>query len=1087
MGDKHRKGASGGNKGSAWSVVTGRRATRQQQQQLALKTNNAVVNGVAFESGGDNDNASENVKAQAKRGDDFNVLASFPIDLDVSSPAGRGDEVMVSESLFVTPVATSKAASASSRRRKGGASTGRRSSSQKSLSSKKLDIWNRLMNNLTRAIDDVYFMSEVECDSEQVMIVQKVIRNSMKDFESLASSIESQKHFEKEREEASKGSERKRMTVAWDVKKTIKVSPKHVELLSTLESDEDTSVEESSLDSETSFEGFLTREADENNGVNSESKAPAGGRKRAQSYDKPAKSKKEESDLAKPVKDGTSSRSNCAWREERNWGDIFANRARDLQAKLLSPDRQKLTPLEAKKRADEKQARASLLRKKRSRALAERLAKADETRQAIRSQQADKLEKKIQDMDQKIQRGRQLRDKHLAAIAGKAKSENMKVNEVIQITSLEAEDKRSALKERMQETEARRQEILAAVVERQRQTDAAIEEVQKRKQKLEEERLKLLAEEIQRKEQIQLKLQQERQQAAEAREALAKKQRMAAEENQRVQEHEAELIRKKIAGRLEEARTRRSLYLGQIKEKASLNKQDGERRDSGAFTSIPYLLSPAKDKKVPESPRIGENRESEYLQRHLEEFTSKIQHFSIPAPKAGARKKGGDDHLKKRFQKRMRDLKKHSSKNNVEGIHSLCMDTMHLLNSENDEHLNLARECGLVDYVLEGLSNRRESWPARTKLLLLRLLKVMTCNSTDTASYILSKDYFSEITNLLLLYTEADCFNPGQGSLHSNAVDILLPVMSKLLLVAQEKNLEDFESATGFFSCSGLLHQIRDSFSLFDPSKVKNDAIPTSIESCLRMLDAFSRCQETQIFDRASRLKASTRCLLAAFKDASMIGLPSLITTVLLHTSQTSEIDPSKFPRNFTTSAYFVVKILNNMAAHDYQSLQKIMGSADMKAESFHLLSSLLSYCTSLQATSMNHESSASKLLNEVILLVGNFVVLNPANQAVLHWGKSPTILEKLCQLPFNYFFTDELQKVLNPTLLAACFKNDRNREVTERNVSLKFVRVYLEKGKNKAEMDTKEVDRFALEHRFPLSLTQRAISWIGSSEEVKN
>ena len=118
--------------------------------------------------------------------------------------------------------------------------------------------------------------------------------------------------------------------------------------------------------------------------------------------------------------------------------------------------------------------------------------------------------------------------------------------------------------------------------------------------------------------------------------------------------------------------------------------------------------------------------------------------------------------------------------------------------------------------------------------------------------------------------------------------------------------------------------------------------------------------------------------------------------------------------------------------------------------------------------------------MNEVILLVGNFVVLNTANQPVLHWGKSPTILEKLCQLPFNYFLTDELQKVLNPTLLAACFENDRNREVIERNVSLKFVKVYLQKqAKGEKENVDKEVDRFALEHRFPLSLTQRAIEWI--------
>ena len=896
--------------------------------------------------------------------------------------------------MFVTSVATQKISGAgrgSGGQRRRGNSTGKKSSSQKTLSSRKMDIWSRLMTNLSRAIDDVYFMSEVECSSEQVKIVEKVLRNSLKDFESLASSIESQKHFEKEREEATNG-ERKRMTVAWDVRKTIKVSPKHLELLSTLENEEEDG-SSGELTPETSFDDFLHQETNENLGCGARPQdgAKASAQDGPGGADKVVKARK---DLEQVKVAGGGS--NWAWREERNWGDIFnkEERARDLQAKLLSPERQKLTPLEAKKRADEKQARASLFRKKKSRALAERLAKADETRQAIRSQQADKLEKKIHEMDQKIQRGRQLRSKHIAAIAGKAKSENMKVNEVIFITNLEAEDKKAALNERMQETEARRQEILAAVVERQRQTDAAIEEAQRRKQKLEEERLKLLAEEIHRKEQIQLKLQQERQQAAEAREALAEKQRIAAEEKEKVQEKEADLIRKKIADRLAEARKRRTLYIGQIKEKASLNKQDGDRRDSGAFSSSsPYLLSPVKSdgSKIPSSPRIGDNRESEYLQKHLEDFSKKIQHFSVKAPPKSSKVNGTaassgqeDQVAKKRYQKTMRDLKKLSSKNNVGGIHSLCIETMHHLDSGKEEHLNLARECGLVDFVLDALSKPNESWTERTKILLLRLFQVVTCNGTGNAAYLLSKNACGDITNLLMTYTEADCFN-AIGSVHSKAVDVLLPTMSKLLLVAQETNSADFESVTGFFSCSGLLHQIRDSFPLFDPSKVKNNVMPTSIENCLRMLDALSTCQETQIFNKQSRLKVSTRCFLAAFKDASMIGLPSLITTVLLHTSQaTSEIDPAKFPGNFTTSAYFVVKVLNNMAVHDYQSLQRIMGSADLKAESFHLLSSLLSYCTSLQACT-NRKSSASKLLNEVILLVGNFVVLNSSNQSVLH------------------------------------------------------------------------------------------------------
>ena len=76
--------------------------------------------------------------------------------------------------------------------------------------------------------------------------------------------------------------------------------------------------------------------------------------------------------------------------------------------------------------------------------------------------------------------------------------------------------------------------------------------------------------------------------------------------------------------------------------------------------------------------------------------------------------------------------------------------------------------------------------------------------------------------------------------------------------------------------------------------------------------------------------------------------------------------------------------------------------------------------------------------------------------------------------------------------MLAACFENDRNREVIERNVSLKFVCKYLEKALGeKAEKknagEKKMVDRFALEHRFPLSLAGRAIEWISRGNKSQD
>ncbi len=51
-------------------------------------------------------------------------------------------------------------------------------------------------------------------------------------------------------------------------------------------------------------------------------------------------------------------------------------------------------------------------------------------------------------------------------------------------------------------------------------------------------------------------------------------------------------------------------------------------------------------------------------------------------------------------------------------------------------------------------------------------------------------------------------------------------------------------------------------------------------------------------------------------------------------------------------------------------------------------------------------------LLNEVLLLAGLYVLLQPANQDVLLWGRSPTILQLLAEVPFAYLVEPQLYQV---------------------------------------------------------------------------
>lgn len=77
------------------------------------------------------------------------------------------------------------------------------------------------------------------------------------------------------------------------------------------------------------------------------------------------------------------------------------------------------------------------------------------------------------------------------------------------------------------------------------------------------------------------------------------------------------------------------------------------------------------------------------------------------------------------------------------------------------------------------------------------------------------------------------------------------------------------------------------------------------------------------------------------------------------------------------------------------------MGAPDLKVEMYHLISFLLSFCT------LHWDSNASvrDLLQEVLLLTGYFCLLQPAHQDVMRWGQNATILQKLCSVPFVFFW----------------------------------------------------------------------------------
>ncbi|KAK3000329.1 hypothetical protein RJ639_022444, partial [Escallonia herrerae] len=210
-------------------------------------------------------------------------------------------------------------------------------------------------------------------------------------------------------------------------------------------------------------------------------------------------------------------------------------------------------------------------------------------------------------------------------------------------------------------------------------------------------------------------------------------------------------------------------------------------------------------------------------------------------------------------------------------------------------------------------------------------------------------------------------------------------------------------------------------------------------------------------------LKQPVAFLLSAISETGLVCLPSMLTAVLLQANNRLSSEqvktfyqiaivaiydkvPYNLPSNFEEVATGVLKVLNNLATIDVNFIQRMLARADLKMEFFHLMSFLLSYCTSKWGVATDQ---IGFLLLESLLFLGYFSLFHHENQAVLRWGKSPTILHKVCDLPFVFFSDPVLMPVLAATLVAACFECERNKGVVQQELSLDMLLSLLKSCRN--------------------------------------
>uniref|UniRef100_A0A1D1YPV0 S phase cyclin A-associated protein in the endoplasmic reticulum n=1 Tax=Anthurium amnicola TaxID=1678845 RepID=A0A1D1YPV0_9ARAE len=609
-------------------------------------------------------------------------------------------------------------------------------------------------------------------------------------------------------------------------------------------------------------------------------------------------------------------KSMAAWKEKRNWEDILRSpmrsstrvshspgmgrkgmdRARGLHDKLMSPEKKKKTTLDMKREAEERHARAMRIRNQLENERVQRLQRTSEKLNRVNEWQTVRSLRLRERMHARHQRSESRHEAYLAQVARRAGDESSKVNEVRFITSLNEENKKLMLRQKLHDSEVRRAEKLQVIRTKQKEDMAREEAVLGRRKLLEAEKLQRIAETQRRKEEAKVRREEERKASSAAREAKAVEQLRRKEVRAKAQQEEAELLAQKLAERLRESEQRRKFYLEQIREKASMDFRD---------QSSPSLRRPLN--KEGQGRSISNNNVEEYqtssnlsisgpavglgdatLQQSIKRRIKKIRQrlmamkydfteSSVGAECAGIAYRSSMGAARAKVGRWLQDLQRfrQARKEGAASIGLIVGDMIKYLEGKEPE-LHACRQSGLIDFIASALPASHTSKPEACHVTryLLRVLRVVLSVPANR-SYFLSQNLLPPIIPVLSACLEnyikiaASLNLPGTIILLSNKTstenaDLIAEVLDGFLwtvttilghIHSDERQLQMQNGLIELVIAYQIIHRLRDLFALYDRPQLEGSPFPSSILLSLDLLTVLtSRCGTVSSIDWGSCL-----------------------------------------------------------------------------------------------------------------------------------------------------------------------------------------------------------------------------------------
>ncbi|CAL0330606.1 unnamed protein product [Lupinus luteus] len=587
-----------------------------------------------------------------------------------------------------------------------------------------------------------------------------------------------------------------------------------------------------------------------------------------------------------------------AWKEKRNWEDILssplrvssrmsyspsmsrksAERVRTLHDKLMSPDKKKKTTSDLKKEADEKHARAMRIRSELENERVQKLQRTSQKLNRVNEWHAVRHMKLREGMHARHQRSETRHEAFLAQVVKRAGDESSKVNEVRFITSLNEENKKLILRQKLHESELRRAEKLQVIKSKQKEDLAREEAVLERRRLIEAEKLQRLAEIQRKKEEAQVRREEERKASSAAREARAIEQLRRKEERVKAQQEEAELLAQKLAERLNESEQRRKIYLEQIRERANLRDQSSpllRRSLNKEGQGRPTLTNISDDSQTNIAPSIGsclgignitlQHSIKKRIKRTRQRLMALKYEYTEPplgGESAGIGYRVAVGAARAKVGRWLQELQRlrQARKEGATSIGLIISEMIRYLEGKDPE-LQVSRQAGLLDFIASALPASHTSKPeaCHVTLHLLKLLRVVLSTPANR-SYFLAQNLLPPIIPMLSAALEnyikiaASLSTPGNFSVPSNKASVenfesISEILNNFLWIvtailghisSEERQLQMRDGLLELLISYQVIHRLRDLFALHDRPQMEGSAFPAPILLSIHLLVALT-------------------------------------------------------------------------------------------------------------------------------------------------------------------------------------------------------------------------------------------------------